>query len=562
MFRKFLPSHASPLFHQALTQGGGRTNTRSMASRWAGLAGDGLRLAVVAVAYFVTARLGLEFALVHGQVTPVWPPTGIAVVAILLFGSRILPAIALAALAVNLPLGPNPAWAAVIATGNTLAPLAAASLLRATHFRFELDRLRDAASLILLGALVGMSVSATIGSLVLVLSGSVAADAFPQTWAVWWTGDAMGVLLVVPFLLSFRSRRGEQPLPVRRQVELAALLVAVAAVTYLVFQNTLRLEYIVFPLIMVAAFRFRLRGSAPAALIASGVAVWAAVNGSGPFANETLLQKMITLQVFNVFVALVSLVLASYVETRDRAEQARLSNEAKSEFLRDAAHELRGPLTVFGGYLSLLSNGDLGKPPEKWRGPLEILTAKTWELNHIMDELLEVSRLDGHVIAPGREPLDLRDVAAGACERARPRAALAGGEVTLEKPHSPVPVSANPNQLAHLLDNLVNNGLAYSEGSPSIAIRVSIDAGNAAVRVIDHGVGIPDDLKDAIFEPFERGGQHGFEDVPGSGLGLYISRELARAHGGDLLLESSSPGHGSTFVLTLPLGVTEPRLRA
>ena len=533
-----------------------------MAFPGAGLAGDGLRLAVVAVAYFVTARLGLEFALVHGQVTPVWPPTGIAVVAILLFGARILPAIGVAALAVNLPLGPNPGGAAVIAAGNMLAPLAAASLLKATHFRFELDRLRDAASLIVLGALVGMMVSATVGSLVLVLSGSVGAEAFPQTWAVWWTGDAMGVLLVVPFLLSFRPRADEQPLPVRRQVELAALLVAVAALTYLVFQNTLRLEYIVFPLIMVAAFRFRLRGSAPAALIASGVAVWAAVNGTGPFANETLLQKMITLQVFNVFVALVSLVLASYVETRDRAEQARLSNEAKSEFLRDAAHELRGPLTVFGGYLSLLSAGDLGQPPERWRGPLEILTAKTWELNHIMDELLEISRLDGGTLAPGREALDLGEEAAAACDRARPRAALAGGEVTLEAPEGRVPVSGNPTQLAHLLDNLVNNGLAYSRGRPSIAIRVSTDATSAFMRVTDRGVGIPDDLKDAIFEPFERGGQQGFEDVPGSGLGLYIGRELARAHGGDLVLESTTVGQGSTFVLKLPLRVTETKLRA
>src|SRR5690242_13896449 len=111
-----------------------------MAFRRAGLAADGLRLAVVAVAYYGTARLGLELALVHGQVTPVWPPTGIAVVAILFFGARVLPAIAIAALAVNLPLSPSPLAAIVIAAGNTLAPFAAASLLKATNFRFELDR--------------------------------------------------------------------------------------------------------------------------------------------------------------------------------------------------------------------------------------------------------------------------------------------------------------------------------------------------------------------------------------------------------------------------------------
>src|SRR5438128_11807515 len=112
-----------------------------MAVRRADLAGYGLRLAVVAAAYFFTAQLGLQLAVVHRQVTPVWPPTGIALVAILVLGVRIWPAIALAALAVNIPLGPNPVGAGVIAAGNTLAPLTAAYLMKQAGFRLELDRL-------------------------------------------------------------------------------------------------------------------------------------------------------------------------------------------------------------------------------------------------------------------------------------------------------------------------------------------------------------------------------------------------------------------------------------
>src|SRR2546421_4120796 len=212
-----------------------------MALPKAGLAGEGLRLAVVAVAYFVSARLSLELALVHGQVTPVWPPTGIALVAILVFGVRIWPAIAVAALAVNLPLGPNVLGAACIAAGNTLAPLAAATLMKSVGFRLELDRLIDAAALILLGALTGMAVSATVGSLVLVISGSVPAANFAQTWAVWWTGDAMGVLLFAPFLLSFWPKAGRPALARGRQLELAALLGSVAIVTFGVFQTRFRL---------------------------------------------------------------------------------------------------------------------------------------------------------------------------------------------------------------------------------------------------------------------------------------------------------------------------------
>ncbi|TMC81872.1 MAG: hypothetical protein E6J08_06440 [Chloroflexi bacterium] len=539
-----------------------------MAVRRTGLAGDGLRLALVAVTYYVSARLGLELALVHGQVTPVWPPTGIALVAILVFGVRVWPAVAVAAFAVNLPIGPNPLGAACIAAGNTLAPLTAAALMKRAGFRLELDRLRDAAVIILLGALTGMAVSATVGSLVLVISGSVPGSNFAQTWAVWWTGDAMGVLLVAPFLLSFWPQAGRPALAWSRQIELAALLGAVAVVTFVAFQNPFRLEYLVFPLIAYAAVRFRLRGAAPAALIASGVAVWAAVNGTGPFAEENLLQKMVTLQGFNVFVALASFVLASYVDTRDREEQmsrlytaARMSNEAKSEFLRTAAHELRSPLSVLGGYLSLLSGGDLGNPPPKWVGPLEILTAKTWELNRIMDDLLEVSRLDGAVI-PGREKLDLRRVVEAAVERARPRAGLGGGQVSMKIPDERVEVVADASQLGHLIDNLLNNALIYATRPARILVRLSLEGPCAKIRVDDNGIGIPEGMREAVFEPFRRGQQPGFENVPGTGLGLYISRELAVAHGGTLALQKSVVDEGSTFTLTLPLAVAEGSARA
>jgi signal transduction histidine kinase len=451
----------------------------------------------------------------------------------------------------------------LIAAGNTLAPLTAAYLMRRAGFQLALDRLSDAAALIVLGALVGMAVSATAGSLVLLAFGSVPTAAYAQTWAVWWTGDAMGVLLVAPFLLSLWPRASDVPMSSwARRLELGALLAAVAVLTFLVFQNRFRLEYIVFPLIVVIALRYRLRGAAAAALIASSVAVWAAVNNTGPFAEETLLQKMITLQVFNVFVALSSFVLVAYVATRDREQHARLSSEAKSEFLRAAAHELRGPLTVVAGYTSLLAAGDLGEPPGRWRSPLEILMAKTAELNGIMDDLLEVAKLDGNLALPSRRLVDLREVVGQAVERARGRAELAGATITVDAPERPVNVRASHEQIGRAVDNLLNNAIAYSSGTPRIQVCVAVDGDSAAVRVTDNGVGIPDDMRATLFEPFRRGRQPGVEEVAGTGLGLYLSRELARSHGGSLTLEASAPAQGSTFVLSLPLAVTEPASRA
>ncbi len=517
-------------------------------------------LVLVAVAYWVAARLSLNLALVHGQVTPIWPPTGIALVAILVLGRRVWPAVYVAALAVNLPIGPSPSGAAVIAAGNTVAPLVAAELLRLARFHLEIDRLRDAAAIIGLAALVGMSISASVGTSVLVISGAVPRDAFWQTWAVWWTGDAMGVLLVAPFLLSLLSKSPKSALTLRDGVELAALLVGIGLVTFVLFQIPLPLEYLVFPLIMVAAWRFRLRGAAPAALLASGIAIWSAVQGTGPFATESLLQKMVTLQVFNVCVALTSFVLASFIATRERqAEMTRLytsanaANQAKSAFLNMAAHELRTPITVLAGYLSMLVDGSLGRPPDGWADPLDILLAKTGELDRIVEDLLQASRIEADTMPLPDEVMDLRTVIEDAVARARPRADLLRAEISTSLPPNPIPIRADAGQLGRVIDNLINNSLSYSVLPARLLIDLKTSAKQAVLRVEDNGVGISEGEREAVFDRFYRTASPMAVEVPGIGLGLYISRQLAQRHGGSLVVESSTPGEGTVFALSLPL---------
>jgi len=527
-----------------------------------GLTRELLRLAVVAAAYWLAARLSLNLALVHGQVTPIWPPTGIALVAFLLIGRRAWPAVALAAFAVNLPIGPSPLGAAVIAAGNTLAPLVAVGLLRRVDFHRELDRLRDAVALIVIGALGSMAISATIGSSVLVLAGSVPSASFLSTWAVWWTGDAMGVLLVAPLLLSVLVKAPTLPSPARGggvYAQLAGLLAGTGIVTYVVFQNRLGLQYLVLLVIMVSAWRFRLRGAAPAALIASGVAIWSAIQATGPFSGETLFEKMVTLQVFNVSVALTSFLLAAFVETRERQQEmsrlyasAQLGSEAKTRFLHMAAHELRTPITVVTGYLSMLSDGTLGNVPEGWRNPLEMLIGKARELNGIVADLLEASRIEANALPRSHDHIDLRTVVENATERARPGAGLLGGEIATDLPPDPVPLDGDAKQLGRILDNLINNGLTYSTRAPRLRVSVSSEGARALVRVADNGAGIPPSERERVFERFQRANDPTFRHVSGTGLGLFISRQLAEGHGGSLVIESSTPDDGSVFALALP----------
>src|SRR5438132_6856215 len=247
-----------------------------------------LRVALVAAVYYVAARLSLRLSLVGGQVPPIWPPTGIALVALLLLGRRLWPAIAIGAFLVNVPISPSLLVAAGIAAGNTLAPLLAATLLRRVGFRPELDGLRDVIAIVFLAALLSMAVSATVGTLVLAAARRTSPAGFWATWSVWWTGDAMGVLVVAPFLLMLRSVRRPPRADWRRWLEASLLLVATGLVAYGVFHSRLRLEYLVFPLLGWAAWRCGQRGAAPAALITSSIAIWSAVRATGPFANVSL----------------------------------------------------------------------------------------------------------------------------------------------------------------------------------------------------------------------------------------------------------------------------------
>ncbi|WP_316743958.1 MASE1 domain-containing protein [Streptomyces sp. MK7] len=279
-----------------------------------------LEICAVAALYLGSAKLGLLQQLVRGQVTPLWPPSGIALASLLLRGPRVWPGIALGAFLVNVSLGPSLPAVLAITAGNTLAPLCSYALLRRTGFRAELDRLWDALALIFLGAFTGMLVSATTGSGALALAGVLSTADFWPTWSVWWTGDAMGVLVVTPVLLVLRSARLPRGVPPSRWGEALLLLAATIGVGFLEAGNT-PLLFLGFPLLIWAAFRFQLAGTAPCALAVSTFAIVAATERSGPFAGHDLLTDMIALQAFNGSTALTALLLGTVVGERNQAQR-------------------------------------------------------------------------------------------------------------------------------------------------------------------------------------------------------------------------------------------------
>jgi integral membrane sensor domain MASE1 len=273
---------------------------------------------VTAAAYYAGARIGLLPALVRSQVTPFWPPTGIAVVCLLVFGRRSVPGIAVAAFAVNAPLGPNLLAAAGIALGNTAAPLAVVVLFHAARVSLELARLRDSVLFVVI-AVSGMTISASWGTAVLRLSSGVAADRTWSTWSVWWAGDAMGVLVVVPVLLQLRRIWPCDRLPTARVIEAGALLGLVAVVMAYAMSSPAGL--LICPLLVWAAVRFRQLGAALVTLEVAVLASAAAASGHGPFVRDSLVHSMLILQLFNAAIALTGLLLAATITQIDDARR-------------------------------------------------------------------------------------------------------------------------------------------------------------------------------------------------------------------------------------------------
>ena len=295
---------------------------------------------LLGVAYVVAAKLSLRLSLVGENITPLWPPTGIALVAFLLRGRRLWPGVAIAALVVNLPISQTPLAAAITAVGNTAAPLLAATSLRRVGFHPRLDRLRDAVAIVV-AALLSMTVSATIGALTLLVTGAITGSDLPAAWTVWWAGDAMGVLVVAPFLLTLPSMRDRSFVLGWRVVEALALLVLVGIATALALATDRPLLFAVLPVIGVTAWRVQQRGAAPAALLVSILATWAAVEHRGPFAGLDLPAEMLTLQAFNVSVALTSFVFAASVSERLHARRALEEAAATlEEHVRERTAEL------------------------------------------------------------------------------------------------------------------------------------------------------------------------------------------------------------------------------
>jgi signal transduction histidine kinase len=302
-----------------------------------------VEIAGLAIIYHLTARLGLQMAYVQQNTSPVWPPSGIALAALLIFGIRVWPGITLGVVLGSLLTGAPPGLSVGIGIANTLEAVIGASILRRwIGFDLGINRIRDVIGLVFAAA-CGTTVSATIGVTTLILSQNIPLSSFSTLWIIWFIGNLLGCLVITPLLLTWVydfPRHWNRS----RYVEALVFLALLVPVSMYVFLNPSgagafhqALIYLIFPFAIWAALRLGQIGAASTVFIVSGIAIWGTIHELGPFANMPVNDSLILLQTFTGVLALMSLTLAASASEQRKAEETLRMQVEEMAALNDAS---------------------------------------------------------------------------------------------------------------------------------------------------------------------------------------------------------------------------------
>jgi PAS domain S-box-containing protein len=299
----------------------------------------GVSIGLLAAVYYAAAKIGLRLAYLNGTVTALWPPVGVGIAALMLYGTRLWPGIVIGDLLVadfSSPLG------TVLGQtlGNTLEVVVAAMLLRRlVGSRTGLEQVGDVFALVAAAA-VGTLISASFGATSLRLGDVIPQDQFAEVWRTWWLSDFSGALVVAPLILTWATR-GVRGFSRWDLVEGAVLITALVLLAELPSQRDV--PYVVFPVLIWAALRFGPRGASTALVLVAGLTVWNTAHNAGPFVRQSITDSLLSSQLFLATAALTALVLAAVTAERARADEALRANE---ERLRSVVQSMAEGLIV------------------------------------------------------------------------------------------------------------------------------------------------------------------------------------------------------------------------
>lgn len=534
-----------------------------------------LKVFVLFAVYLITAKIGLSLHPVSGFATLIWPPTGIALAALFLYGYRLWPGVALGALTVNMLVGASAPVAAGIAFGNTLEALAGAFLLR-EYLRLQdpFGRLRDALGFTAV-ALIVPTLSATIGTASLALGGILTFADLYITWVAWWTGDALGALVLTPFLIQFLSHPPNlHATHLREELNVIVLRLGIftllaASAIFIFWTDTFPLPYPVFLPFLIVLLATNPRYTSLGSLILASIAILGTLAGYGPFASYEAPLSFLLLQTFlGVSIIMFSVTSSALEERRgalsivrsknDELEQAlrKLASDdrAKNEFLATLSHELRNPLAPVVNTLEMMRLRAHELQPPEILDHVGVIHTHLRTVVRLLDDLLDVSRITRKKIELHREPVILQKAVAQATETVRATYHTRKHSITVSSPNAPYVIDADPVRLQQILVNILGNAAKYTDPGGQIHISIVNDPDRGCrIGIRDSGLGIDPTMLEAIFEPFTQlKNQKESDYSTGLGIGLSITKQLVELHDGKIWAESAGAGRGTEIIFVLP----------
>jgi signal transduction histidine kinase len=519
-------------------------------------------MVLLAVSYFLAAKLGLMLAIVHASATAVWPPTGIALAGLLLLGSRAWPAVAIAAFLANITTLGSVASCLGIAAGNTLEALVAAALVRRFASGSEaFDRAMDTFRFVLLAGVVSTTISPTIGVTSLALGGFAPWPDVGSIWLTWWLGDVGGALVVAPTIVLWAVDRSVHWSRARAW-EAALLFVVLIVVSGAVFGGIPAagnagqpLKFLCIPLLTLVAYRFDPRTAATAVLVVGVVAISALLHAGFAGQRGELNWSLLVLQVFLAVSATGTLALAAIVSERARADATARGSEADlreaiselEAFSHAISHDLRSPIAAVFNYATVLEE-DAGArlDPESLR-LLRRMRGSAAAASQLLDQL--VKYVWAGSIFGEKVPLDMSALAREAC--AEVTVGMEDGTAVHFEVRELPPARGRPQLLGRVLHNLLSNAVKFTRGRDPRRVVVSgrVEERENIYSVSDNGVGFDPALGEAVFQPFRQ--LAAGKEQAGTGLGLAIVARIVRRHGGRVGAESDGV-NGALFWFTLP----------
>ncbi|HEY9899373.1 MAG TPA: ATP-binding protein [Pantanalinema sp.] len=530
---------------------------------------------LLALAYNGVAQLTFALGLVQDNVSAIWPAAGFALAAVLRLGYRAWPGIALGVLLKgtvrDIPSIPTLG----LGVSDCLIPLLGTALV----YRFiGRDRLLATTRNVLLFAFLGCGASVAagvaIGGLIRIVGGELAWSNAASVMGGWFVSDAVSALVVASLILSWTAPDRAPWLP-RRGVELVGLLALLAGAAQVIFGGVLTpwigqspVVYLVIPVLMVAAFRFGQRGVTLSNLVLWLLAIAGTLRGLGPFAAQQDRGALLFLEIFVAVTAVSTMVIAAVLAERERAgeelaaayERLKELDLLKSNLLNAVSHELRTPLTSIQGFAEFLEDRLAGDLSAEQAHFVQQIQQGSRRLAHLVDDLLDVARVESGTFKLALEEADLAHVIRESVMSFQPQAKEAGVTLTEVGLGDPLPIRIDPKRVGQILLNLIGNAIKFTPPGGRIRLGLTLGEHEVRVQVQDTGIGIPPEDLPHVFDKFFQIDNSLTRRRGGTGLGLPITKALVEAHGGTIGVVSESE-QGSTFWFALPreAGATGPK---